>query len=55
MHTYAALNRFFGEESEHDSSEAYKRLLDFLSDDECCDGPSSVEPLNKTKTLICKY
>lgn len=55
MYTYAARNRFFGEESENDSSEAYKRLLDFLSDDECCDGPSSVEPLNKRNTLIHQF
>jgi hypothetical protein len=45
MYTYAALNRFFGEESENDSSEVSERFLDFLSDDEfpSCDEPSFVE------------
>jgi hypothetical protein len=54
MYTYAALNRFFGEESENNSSEVYERFLDFLSDDEGCDEPSSVEPLNKKKYIIHK-
>jgi hypothetical protein len=54
MYTYAALNRFFGEESENSSSEAYERFLDFLSDDEGSDEPSSVEPLNKRNILMHK-
>jgi hypothetical protein len=55
MYTYAALNRFFGEESENNSSEAYKRFLDFLSDDKGCDEPSSVELLNKRNILTHKF
>ena len=49
MYTYAALNRFFGDESENDSSEVSERFLDFLSDEELpsCDKLSFVELLNK--------
>jgi hypothetical protein len=54
MYTYAALNRFFGEEIENNSSEAYERFLDFLSDDVGSDEPSSVEPLNKRNILMHK-
>jgi hypothetical protein len=49
MYTHAALNRFFGEESQNDSSEISECFLHFLSDDGFpgCNEPSFVELLNK--------
>jgi hypothetical protein len=56
MYTYAALNRFFGDESENDSSEVSERFLDFLSDEELpsCDKISFVKLLNKRNVLMYK-
>jgi hypothetical protein len=56
MYTYAALNRFFGDESENESSEVSERFLDFLSDEELprCDKLSFVELLNKRNVMIYK-
>ena len=56
-YTYAALNRFFGEESENDSSEVSERFLDFLSDEELpsCDELSFVEVLNTRNILRNKF
>jgi hypothetical protein len=57
MYTYAALNRFFGDESENDSSEVSERFLDFLSNEELpsCDKLSFVELLNKRNILTHKF
>jgi len=56
MYTYAALNRFFGDESENESSEVSERFLDFLSDEELprCDKLSFAELLNKRNMPIYK-